>query len=133
VKRRHISLRASAAVAVAAALGVVLCAGSSSASGNAPAHVVFGKIVNGATKCFTITLTDGSGAPANGYVSLTLIESGGKHHTQAVSYGISTDGTYNLCYGNGSLPSDSDITAFADTNGNGTQDAGEPGLNVGPQ
>jgi hypothetical protein len=128
-----VSLRLSAAAAGVAAVGVLFCAGSSLAGGN-PANVDLAKRVDGATKCFTISLTDGSGAPASGYVSITMVQTGGKHSAQGTSYGISTHGTYDLCFGGGSsLPPDSDINAYADINGNGTQDPGEPSLTATAQ
>jgi hypothetical protein len=132
VKRHHASLRLAAAVIVLAALGVGLYAGSSLAGGGQPANVAVGKQVNGPTKCFTVTIRDGSGALVDGYVSITLAQSS-NGHAQGHSYGLSTDGTYNLCYGNGSLPQASDVTAFADTNENGVQDAGEPDVSLTAQ
>ncbi len=124
-------MRQPAAVLVLVGLGVTVLAGSSFAVGHA-SHVSFGKAVNGATKCFTLALTDSLGAPVDGYVSITFVRNS-NGSSQGKSYGLSTDGTYNVCYGNGSLPPSSDITAFADENGNGTQDAGEPNVTATAQ
>ena len=74
----------------------------------------------------TVSVTDSSSNTATGgYVSVT-VKASGSSTVLAKTYGLATNGGVQVCYGGTSLPASVDVTGFADTNGNGTQDAGEP-------
>jgi hypothetical protein len=82
--------------------------------------------VGSTTRCTTVSATDSSGTDATGgYVSVTLKTSGGST-VLAKTYGLATNGGVQVCYGGTSLPASVDVTGYVDSNGNGTQDAGEP-------
>jgi hypothetical protein len=104
-----------------------LCAKASLAAFNrTPATAAVQSRVVSTSKCTTVAVTDNSGnAATGGYVSLTLKAQGGSA-VLAKSYGLAASAGLQICYGGATLPGALDISGFVDTNGNGSQDAGEP-------
>ena len=106
-----------------------LCAKASFGAFNRPpsSAAVHSQVFSTA-RCTTVSVTDSSGNSASGgYVSVTIKPQGGST-VLAKSYGLATNAGLHVCYGGASLPSAVDISGFVDTNGNGSQDAGEPSL-----
>jgi hypothetical protein len=113
------------AVGVVAAVGVQ---GSLAAFSGTPNAAAMHAQVFSTARCASVSVTDSSGnAVSGGYASITLKTSGGST-VLAVHYGLVTNGVAQVCYGGASLPASVDVSGFVDTNGNGTQDAGEPAI-----
>jgi CSLREA domain-containing protein len=80
----------------------------------------------GTQHCVTATVTDASGAPVEGVtVRFTVTGSDGTTITGQAT--TDANGQARFCYQGPDFPREDVIDAFADTNGNGEQDAGEPG------
>jgi hypothetical protein len=81
----------------------------------------------GATHCVTATVEDASGNPVSGVTVRFSVPTAVATHASPASGSASTDamGQATFCY-SASLPGQDSIDAFADTNGNGTPDPGEP-------
>jgi hypothetical protein len=77
----------------------------------------------GSQHCVTATATDGFGNPTP---SITVRFSVTGSVTASGSSTTDASGQATFCYTGPALPGSDVITAFADTNGNGVQDAGEP-------
>jgi protocatechuate 3,4-dioxygenase beta subunit len=77
----------------------------------------------GTQHCVTAHVVDAYGNPVSG-VTVVFNVSGSDATGGSVTTNASGDATF--CYTVSALPGADDISAFADTNGNGTQDAGEP-------
>ncbi len=109
------------------AVVAALCARASLAAFNhTPNAASLHAQVGSASRCTTVSVTDSSGTDVTGgYVSVTLKVSGGST-VLAKTYGLATNGGVQVCYGGTSLPASVDVSGFVDSNGNGTQDAGEP-------
>jgi Bacterial Ig-like domain (group 1) len=76
----------------------------------------------GSEHCVTATVTDGSGNPTPN-VTVRFSASGANSASGQAT--TDADGKASFCY-TGALPGTDTITAFADTNDSGFQDAGEP-------
>src|SRR5207249_6472953 len=81
----------------------------------------------GATHCVTGTAKDTFGNPVPGVIVRFSVPTAAATHASPASGSATTNaaGQATFCY-SASLPGQDVITAFADTNGNSTEDAGEP-------
>jgi hypothetical protein len=81
----------------------------------------------GTTHCVTATVTDEFGNPLKGVTVHFSVPTASATHAEPSSDSSTTNdaGQATFCY-SASLPGEDTITAYADSNGNGTQDPGEP-------
>jgi hypothetical protein len=85
----------------------------------------------GEQHCVTATVTDATGHPVSGVtvafsVSGSITAAGSSAQQGARGTAVTdANGTATFCY-TSDLPGATEVTAYADANGNGTQDAGEP-------
>jgi hypothetical protein len=122
-RRSKLGLTILVIAGVAAALGA---RASLAAFNHTPGVAAMQSQVVSTARCMTVSVTDSSGNGATGgYVSVT-VKASGTSTVLAKTYGLATNGGIQVCYGGASLPASVDVTGFADTNGNGAQDSGEP-------
>jgi hypothetical protein len=81
----------------------------------------------GATHCVTARVTDAAGTPLAGVTVRFAVPTASTTHASPSSGSAATDaaGQASFCF-TASLPGEDAIHAFADANGNGGQDVGEP-------
>ena len=83
----------------------------------------------GSSHCVTATLRDAQGDPLPVVMPVVFATSGATSTAGTVPTDGGT-GTATYCYDGPALPGTDTITAFADTDGDTTQDEGEPGASV---